>query len=118
LEKIRKTLLCGYQKGAFKASSHDLYIYKPQGKGKNSPKSFGGRLQSAVRSQLADVTPSCRELTAEQTPSRSPAPGELGHGRGAELARTAARRKVRPAGWSFSDKANQRLGEVRRSYLC
>lgn len=38
-------------KGSFKASSHDLYIYEPRGKGENNPKRIGRRLQSTVRAR-------------------------------------------------------------------
>lgn len=82
---------CGYQKGVFKASRHDLFMYR---KGKNNPKSIGGRLQSTVRNVLDDITWSChgRANTIQVTYFRWACSGRC-----AVPALSATQRKVRPA---------------------
>lgn len=123
LGKIGKAPLCRYQTWAFKASRHNLYVYKPKGKSKNNPKSIEGMLQSTVRGPLDAITWSCQKPMEEQTLFSSLAPGELAW---AEV-QPQPERLLRERGktcqggqqqQSSSNRANQRPGEVRRSYLC
>lgn len=121
LQKTGKALVCGYQWGGFRISSHNLYVYEPHGKGKNNPKNTGWTLQSTVRSQLDAITVAARSswnlAVVWVTCS-----GWAGTSRGAASAWTAAQRKVVPAGWMATAEllnwSSQRLGEVRWSYLC